>query len=82
MLNLKHFVLKSEGRKLYRDVLRALKGVDEQTAAGVRQAARDQFKDHADETDVERELLPAVAHCFLAYHPLPTACVQASVQYL
>ena len=55
MLTLKHFVLKSEGRKLYRDVLRALKGVDEGTAAGIRQAAREQFSDHANETDVNRE---------------------------
>jgi len=46
--------MKSEGRKLYRDVLRTLKGVDPDTAAGVRQAARDQFNDNADETDLER----------------------------
>ena len=52
--SLKHFVLKTEGRKLYRDVLRAIKGLDEQTAAGVREAARQQFDDHREETDVDR----------------------------
>ena len=51
---LKHFVLKSEGRKLYREVLRAIKGLDESTAAGVREAAREQFDDHAHETDVDK----------------------------
>ena len=54
VLSLKHFVLRSESRKLYRDVLRALKGVDAATAAGVREAAREQFADHSDETDIER----------------------------
>ena len=53
-LTLQHFVLKSEGRKLYREVLRSLKGVDSATAAGVRQAAREQFDEHADETDLDR----------------------------
>lgn len=52
--SLRHFVLKSEGRKLYRDVLRAIKGLDETTAAGVREAAREQFADHAHETDVDK----------------------------
>ena len=53
-LSLKHFVLRTEGRKLYRDVLRAVKGLDAATAAGVREAAREQFDDQRDETDVER----------------------------
>ena len=54
MATLKHFVLKSEARKLYRDVLRAVKGLDASTAAGVREAAREQFADHAHETDVDK----------------------------
>jgi hypothetical protein len=53
-LGLQHFIMRSEGRKLYRDVLRAIKGLDEATAAGVRDAARGQFAEHADETDLER----------------------------
>ena len=53
-LSLQHFVMKSEGRKLYREVLRSLKGVDADTAAGVRQAAREQFAEHTHETDLER----------------------------
>lgn len=57
MLGLKHFVLRSEGRKLYRDVLRAIKGLDESAAAGVREAAREQFVAHEHEHDVERVLL-------------------------
>ena len=60
-LSLKHFVLKSEARKLYRDVLRALKNVDEATSASVRQEARAQFSYHAHETDVDRE-------CSTAWH--------------
>ena len=52
--SLKHFVLRTEGRKLYRDVLRAIKGLDAATAAGVREAARQQFDDSRDETDVDR----------------------------
>ena len=52
--SLRHFVLKSEGRKLYRDVLRAIKGLDPMTAAGVREAARERFTDHAHETDVDK----------------------------
>ena len=53
MLGLKHFILKSEGRKLYRDVLRAIKGLDVETAAGVREAAREQFYSNAHVTDTE-----------------------------
>jgi len=53
-LGLQHFVMRSEGRKLYRDVLRALKGVDADTAAGVKQAARERFAEHTDETNLER----------------------------
>ena len=52
--SLKHFVLQVEARKLYRDVLRALKGVDSATAAGVREAARAQFKDNEDQHDLEK----------------------------
>ena len=52
--SLRHFVLKSEGRKLYREVLRAIKGLDASTAAGVREAAREQFADHAHETDIDK----------------------------
>jgi len=51
---MKHFVLKVEARKLYRDVLRSIKRADPDTAAGVREAARTQFADHAHETSVER----------------------------
>ena len=51
---LEHFVLRSEARKLYREVLRALRGVDPDAAAGVRLAAREQFAAHADESDVDR----------------------------
>ena len=53
-LSLKHFVLRTEGRKLYRDVLRATKALDADAAAGVREAARAQFDDHREETDIER----------------------------
>jgi hypothetical protein len=53
-LSLKHFTMQVEGRKLYRSVLRAIKGLDPGTAAGVREAARQQFDDHREETDVER----------------------------
>ena len=52
--SLRHFVLKSEGRKLYRGVLRAIKGLDAMTAAGVREAARERFADHVHETDVDK----------------------------
>ena len=41
-----HAALSEQG-KLYRDVLRSIKGLDETTAAGVREAAREQFADHA-----------------------------------
>ena len=51
---LQHFVLRSEARKLYREVLRAIRGVEPDTAAGVRLAAREQFAAHADEMDIER----------------------------
>ncbi len=50
--SLKHFILQSEARSLYRDVLRAIKGMDESTATGVRQAARERFAENANETDV------------------------------
>lgn len=63
MLSLQHFVMKSEARKLYREVLRALKGVDESTAAGVRQAAREQFADHAHEMDIDRARLEYLCSC-------------------
>ena len=53
-LSLKHFTMQLEGRKLYRQVLRAIKGLDADTAAGVREAAREQFDSHRDETDVEK----------------------------
>ena len=49
MLTLQHFVLRSEARKLYRDVLRSLRGVDPDTAAGVRAEARAQFAEHVAE---------------------------------
>ena len=54
MLTMKHFVLGVEARKLYRDVLRSIKGADPDTAAGVREAARARFADHAHEANVER----------------------------
>ena len=54
MLTLQHFVLRSEGRKLYRNVLRSPRGVDAGTAAGVREAARTQFDDNATEHDIAR----------------------------
>ena len=50
--SLKHFILRPEARSLYRDVLRAIKGMDESTATGVRQAARERFAENANETDV------------------------------
>eukprot|EP00964_Phaeocystis_antarctica_P101856 scaffold67318_cov48-Phaeocystis_antarctica.AAC.3 len=50
--SLKHFILRTEARSLYRDVLRAIKGMDESTATGVRQAARERFAENANETDV------------------------------
>jgi len=53
-LGLKHFILAAEGRKLYRSVLRALRGVETETASSVRQSARDQFAMHAHERDVEK----------------------------
>ena len=54
MASLKHWMLRVEGRKLYRNVLRSIKGLDEGTAAGVREAARAQFDDHREETDVDQ----------------------------
>jgi hypothetical protein len=36
------------------DEMRALKGVDADTAAGVKQAARERFAEHTDETNLER----------------------------
>ena len=53
-LTLKHFILQSEARALYRDVLRAIKGMDESTAAGVRQAARERFKENENESDIKQ----------------------------
>ena len=53
-LSLRHFILRAEGRKLYREVLRTVRGLDAQTAEGVKQAARDQFAHYADETDVDK----------------------------
>lgn len=54
MSTMRHFVLKVEARKLYRDTLRVLKGVEPSAAAGVREAARAQFAEHAHETDIQR----------------------------
>ena len=54
LLTLQHFVLRTEARKLYRDVLRSLRGVDPETAAGVRSEARAQFAEHVAEHDIER----------------------------
>ena len=53
-VSLKHFVLRTEARKLYRDMLRSIKGLDASAAAGVREEARRQFDDHKHETDVDR----------------------------
>lgn len=53
-LGLKHFVLAAEGRKLYRQLLRATRGLDTETAASVRQSAREQFAMHAHERDTEK----------------------------
>ena len=52
VLTLKHFILRSDARALYRDVLRAIKGMDESTANGVRLAARERFAESENETDV------------------------------
>ena len=60
-VSLKHFMLRTEARSLYRDVLRAVKGMDESTATSVRQEARERFAQNANETDVEQsddEALP------------------------
>lgn len=46
-------MLKVEGRKLYREVLRSIKNLDASAAAGVREAARQQFHDNKDVTDVD-----------------------------
>ena len=53
-ISLKHFMLRTEARSLYRDVLRAIKGMDESTATSVRQEARERFAQNANETDVEQ----------------------------
>lgn len=53
-LSLKHFVMQAEGRKLYREVLRAIRPLDASAAAGVREAARQQFDDSKSVTDVEQ----------------------------
>ena len=50
-VSLKLFMLQVEARALYREVLRSIKGMDAMTAAGVRQAARERFDEHAQETD-------------------------------
>lgn len=59
MLTLRHFILRAEGRSLYRDVLRSIRGVEPSTAAGVREAARERFAESAAETDLKRAWLPA-----------------------
>ena len=53
-LTLKHFILQAEARALYRQVLRSIKGMDEATAQGVREAARERFAMHDDETDLSK----------------------------
>ena len=52
--SLKQYMLSVDARKLYRDVLRSLRGIDEGVAADVRSTAREQFADNCDETDTER----------------------------
>ena len=52
--SLRHFVLRAEARKLYREVLRTVRGLDKDTADGVLQAAREQFQMHVHETDVDQ----------------------------
>lgn len=54
MSSLRHFVMKAEARRLYRDLLRALRGSDAATAAGVRAHARELYTLHASETDLEQ----------------------------
>ena len=54
MSSLRHFVMKAEARRLYRDLLRALRGSDAATAAGVRAHARELYALHASETDLEQ----------------------------
>ena len=53
-VGLKHFILAAEGRKLYRQLLRAIRGLDAETAAAVRLDAREQFAMHAHERDVDK----------------------------
>jgi hypothetical protein len=50
----KHFVLRAEARKLYRDLLRNLRGVDPAVANDVKQTARSMFAESAEEHDVEK----------------------------
>ena len=57
-LSLRHFIMKAEGRSLYRDVLRAVRGLDESTAAGVRESARERFVANENETDLKRAPAP------------------------
>ena len=57
-LSLRHFIMKAEGRSLYRDVVRSVRGLDEPTAAGVRETARERFVANESETDLKRALQP------------------------
>ena len=54
MLSLKHFLLRAEGKALYRDTLRALRGVDAATAQSIRESARAMYADNAAESDPDR----------------------------
>ena len=54
MLSLKHFLLRAEGKALYRDTLRALRGVDAATAQSIRESARAMYADNAAEGDPDR----------------------------
>ena len=84
MATLKHFVLKSEARKLYRDVLRSIRGTDADTAASIRQAAREQFVAHESETDVDRawQRCLEMSHCSrnAVQHDLTRCAISAYVQ--
>ena len=70
--SLKHFLLQVEARALYRDVLRGLKHVDSETAAGVKEAARAQFDSHAEENDLDRKW-PAILSFACTPHTNDTA---------
>ena len=69
LLTLTHFVLRAEARKLYRECLRSLKGVDPATAAGVREAARERFADNAGVYDIKCALTARVPsrQCHLSH---------------